>query len=101
MIVGAENLKPDFNVRITKGPEGNDGILVTESDDHIRYWADTLAGVIQVGKLIKKERLYSHDSLWMSKNEYSKHREMAEAAFKSRRDAKKKELLHTQARLFI
>jgi len=95
--------KHKLGVKITKSPEENDGILVTESDFHIQFWIDTPMGVCSVGKLVNKNRLYSHEDLWIPDKEYNKHRQLAEAAFNCRRIArnKKEKAIQNQARLPI
>jgi len=91
--------RPDFDdVKVAKGPEENDGVLVTKSGPHSRCWIDTLTGVKEIGRLVDKETLNSYDSLLIPRGTYRKHRELAEAVFKSRR--KTYQNRGQQARLF-
>ncbi len=99
----SEKEKSESCVKITKSPEENEGILVTESSFYILSWVDTLKGVCSAGKLVNKTRLYSQECLRVPDEEYNKHRQLAESAFEDRRVArrKKEKALQGTARLFI
>ena len=92
-----------IKVEITKSPEKNAGILVTDSGYYTRQWMETADGkVIEVGRGVWKSRLTSPEDLWMPDDEYRAHRKKAEGAFQSRRIAKQKKerALRGKARLF-